>query len=167
MSVPLVVLAIVLAVALARGAEPPTLEDRAAAIERVSTERDGARVVIGHLSRKLQMPVDELRRERQRTGLGWGELLIANLVSRTAGLTVDQVAGEFRSGKSWEDIARTHHVNLETLAEDVDRTQETVEQREEDRAPTVTQGNGSKHPGSTGHPRGDDAGAGTGRGRRY
>ncbi len=34
-------------------ADAPTLEDRAVAIERASTRPDGARVVLGHLSREL------------------------------------------------------------------------------------------------------------------
>lgn len=161
----LVVLATALAAGPAGGADPPTLKDRAAAIERVSTEGDGARVVIGYLSRKLHTPVDELRTERARTGLNWGELLIANLVSRTAGLSVEQVAGEFQSGMSWEDIARAHGANLEPLVIDVARTQEIVEQRKEDKAPIVTQGEGAKRAGSGAHP-GSEAGGGMGKGRR-
>jgi hypothetical protein len=161
------VLAVTLAAGVARAADPQTLEDRAAAIERVSTERDGGRVVLGHLSRKLHMPVDDLRTQREQTGLGWGELLIANLVSKASGLTVDQVAGEFRGGMTWEEIALAHHVNVDKLVVDVASTQEIVEDREEDRAPTVTQKEGPRRPGPAAHPAGGEAGEGTGRGRRY
>jgi hypothetical protein len=133
----------------------------------VSTERDGARVVVGHLSRKLRMPVDDLQTQRKQTGLGWGEILIANLMSRTARLTFDEIVGEFRSGKSWEGIARDHHVNLEKLADDVDRSQEIVEQREEDKAPAVSSGDGSSRRGSAARQPGGDSGAGSGRTRHY
>ena len=158
-------LTVVLAVGPAWSADPPTLAERAAAIERVSTETDGARVVIGHLSRKLHIPTDTLQAQRKQSGLGWGELLIANLISTMAKLTFDQIVGEFRNGKSWEGIARDHHVNLQRLADDVDRSQEIVERREEDRAPTVTSGEGSIRRGSSARQSGSDAGAGTGRGR--
>ncbi len=130
-----VALALALRAGSAWSANPPTLEERAAAIERVLTQPDGARVVIGHISRTLGIPSDILQREREQTGLGWGELLIANRLSKEKGLTFDQAVAEFRSGKTWEQIARDHHVNLERLDTDVRRSQEVVEQREEDRAP--------------------------------
>jgi len=57
-------------------------------------------------------------------------------------------------------------VNLEKLEVDVASTQEIVEQREEDKGPTTTQGEGTKRPGSGAHQAGSEAGAGTGRGRR-
>jgi hypothetical protein len=139
------------------GVDPITLEERAAVIERVSTEPDGARVVIGHLSRTLHMPTDELRTQRMQTGLGWGDLLVANLISKMAGLTFDQVAGEFGSGKSWEAIARDHQVNLEKLAGDVDRSEEIVERREEDRPPVVSSGDGSSRRGPNGSQSGGGA----------
>lgn len=166
-SVLLVALVVVLAVGPVGEAEPPTLAERAAAIERVSTERDGARVVIGHLSRKLRTPVDELQTQRERTGLGWGELLIANLIAKTTNVTFDQIVGEFRSGKSWEGIARDHRVNVDRLADDVDRSQEIVEGREEDKAPAVSSDDGSRRRGSTARRPGGDASAGSGRERHY
>lgn len=131
----LVALTLVLGVGPAWSANPPTLEERAAAIERVSTEPDGARVVIGHLSRKLRIPSDTLQTQRKQTGLGWGELLIVNRLSKEKGLTFDEVVAEFRSGKSWEAIAREHQVDLGQLDDDVRRSQEVVERRSEDKPP--------------------------------
>ncbi len=142
------------------GAEP-TLAERAAAIERVSTQSDGARVVIGHLSRTLHIPSDTLQTQRTQTGLGWGELLIANRLSGDKGLTFDQVVAEFRSGKSWEAIARDHKVNLDKLTSDVQRSQEIVEQREEDKSPHLTTDNAS----GRASPGAGQRGGGTGKGR--
>ena len=95
----LIVLAVALGTGPAWSADPPSLEERAAAIERVSKEPDGDRVVVGHISRKLGIPVETLRTQRTQTGFGWGELLIANRLSSAKGLTFDQVVAEFRSGK--------------------------------------------------------------------
>src|SRR5881296_1390474 len=93
-----------LATGLIWGAARPTLEELAAAIERVRTGPDGERVVVGHISRKLAVSVEALRAQHARTGLGWGELLIANLLlSKTTKLTVDHVVAEFRGGKGWAD----------------------------------------------------------------
>ncbi len=160
-----VALTLALGAGPAWSANPPTLEERAAAIERVLTQPDGARVVIGHISRTLGIPSDILQREREQTGLGWGELLIANRLSKAKELPLDQAVAEFRSGKSWEQIARDHHVDLERLDTDVRRSQEVVEQREEDRAPPAM-GDTQLRPSP--NTRSSNAGAGStlGRGRR-
>ena len=76
-------LALFLGIGLTWGAAPPTLEELAAAIERVRTGPDGERVVVGHISRKLAVSVEALRAQHAQTGLGWGELLIANPGSAT------------------------------------------------------------------------------------
>jgi hypothetical protein len=134
-SVVTVALVMVFGVAPVRAAEAPTLEDRASAIERASTLPDGVRVVLGHLSRKLELSAETLRADRTKTGLGWGELLIAHRLSRSTGVPVDQIATEFRSGKTWEAIARDHHVDLGALVQLVRHSQDVIEQRSDDKAP--------------------------------
>src|SRR6266481_2339129 len=91
----LIALVVVLGVGLTWGADPPTLEELAAAIERARTGPDGERVVVGHISRKLAVSAEALRAQHAQTGLGWGELLIANLLlSKTAKQTIDHVVAE-------------------------------------------------------------------------
>ena len=131
----LVAITVFLAVALTWGADSPTLEELAAAIERVRTGPDGDRVVVGHISRKLGLSVEVLRTQQAQTRLGWGELLIANLLSQATKLTVDKVVAEFRGGVGWADIARHHKANLDQLINDVQQSQRAMEQRAEDRAP--------------------------------
>jgi hypothetical protein len=107
----LVVLAIVVVIGRAWGADPVTLEEHAAAIERASKAPDGQRVVLGHVSRTLGMSSEALRRERAQTGLGWGEILVAHLLSRATRLTFDDVVAEFRNGKRWEEVASDRDVD--------------------------------------------------------
>jgi hypothetical protein len=130
-----VAIAVFLGIGLTWGADPSTLEELAVAIERVRIGPDGERVVVGHISRKLGLSVEVLRVQQAQTRLGWGELLIANLLSRETKLTVDKVVAEFRGGAGWADIARHHNVNLEQLIKEVRQSQEAMEQRAEDRAP--------------------------------
>src|SRR5213593_1138513 len=161
-------LALFLAIGLTWGAAPPTLEELAAAIERVRTGPDGERVVVGHISRKLAVSVEALRAQHARTGLGWGELLIANLLSKTTKLTVDHVVAEFRSGKGWADIAHHHNVSLDQLIEDVQQSQQAMEQRAEDRAPPRIETLPSRGTPSQGTTRpAPDAPGGKSPGRRY
>jgi hypothetical protein len=131
----LVAIAVFLAVGFTWGADPSTLEELAAAIDRVRTGPDGERVVLGHISRKLGVSVEVLRAQRARTGLDWGDLLIANLLSKTNEPTIDHVAAEFKGGAGWADIARHHNLNLDQLIGEVRQAQQAIEQRSEDRAP--------------------------------
>jgi hypothetical protein len=117
-------------------ADPPTLEDRVAAIDAASTEADGLRVVAGHISRKLGIPVDVLQTQRAQTRLGWGDLLIAHHLAHEAGLAVEDVASQFRRAQGWTDIARNHHLDLAKLTREVQQSQDAIEQRSEDRART-------------------------------
>ena len=146
----LVLLAVLAGAAPAWSQDAVTLAERAAAIERASTAPDGYRVVVGHVSRELSIPVDVLRGQRLQTGLDWGALLIANRLAREARLTFEQVVAESRGGKTWEDIARAHNVDLAKLAGAVANTQSVVERRAEDKAPPPMEWKSTAPPGSGG-----------------
>src|SRR5215510_16080346 len=129
------------------GADQPTLEELAAGIEKVRSGRDGERVVVGHISRKLEMSVDSLRTQQARTALSWGDLLIANLLSKGTKVSVDVLAAELKSGTTWEDIARRHNARLDELISEVRLSQQAMEQRAEDRAPPRTESPASQGAG--------------------
>src|SRR5262249_24862558 len=140
------------AVTLAVGAhaQAPSLAERAAAIDRVLSEREGFRVVVGHISRELGSNVDTLREQRAKRGLTWGEMLVAHRLSREAKVSFDQIVTEFRNGQAWEDIARAHAVDLGPLTQLVQRSQLTMEQRADDKPPPHTGGPPSVVPPSGG-----------------
>jgi hypothetical protein len=143
-----IVLAAALGCAAIAGAQAASLADTAAAIDHVLTEREGYRVVVGHISRVLGITVDTLRDQQRQSGLSWGQMLVAHRLSREAKTTVsfEQVAVDFRSGKSWEDIARAYGVDLAPLVTTLQRSQAAVEQRSEDRAPPPIVGTPSAVP---------------------
>lgn len=143
----LLTLTVLLASASVWGADPVPLADRAGAIERASTAPDGFRVVVGHLSRELRIPVETLRAQRLQTGLDWGGLLIANRLAQETGLTLDQVVAEHRGGKGWEDIVRERKVDLEKLRSAVAHSQSVVERRSEDKAPPPMEWKSTAPPG--------------------
>jgi len=134
----LVAITIFLAVGVIWGADEPTLEELAAAIDKARTEPDGERVVAGHISRRLAVSVEALRAQRARTGLDWGDLLIANLMCKNKEPTVDHVAAEFKAGTGWAAIAQHHAVNLDQLRNEVQQSQQAIARRSEDRAPPRT-----------------------------
>ena len=130
-------------------APPPTLADRAAAIEQTAEEPDGERVVLGHLSRKLNMSAETLRAQRAQTGLGWGDLFIANRLALETQAPFETLVAEMRGGQDWESVARAHGADLTRLESDVRASEEAMEQRTEDKSP-----HGTTVPGGKGHGRG-------------
>ncbi len=134
----LVAITMFLAVGFIWGADQPTLEELAAAIDKVRAEPDGERVVAGHVSRRLGISVETLRVQRVRTGLDWGDLLIANLLCKTKEPTVDHVAAELKAGAKWAAIAQHHDVNPDQLRNEVQQSEQAIARRSEDKAPPRT-----------------------------
>jgi len=145
------VLALALAaiVAIALRTEAATLAELAAAIDRVTTEPDGDRVVVGHISRTLATSAETLRAERARTGLGWGDFLIAYRLSREGDLPFEEIVADVRSGKAWPQIV-DGNMDLATLVAEVERSKEMIEQRSEDKGPAITRAPGQKTGGGSG-----------------
>jgi len=109
---------LVLLAQAAWGADAPSLEERAAAFDRVSKEPDGDRIVVGHVSRALGVSVEKLRAQHTQSGLGWGDLLIAHRIAKAASSPVDEILAESRSGKPWDAIARDRNVDVQKLSAD-------------------------------------------------
>ena len=148
MRVALIAAAILLSVAPAWSAEPVGLAERAEAIERASTAPDGFRVVVGHISRELALPVDVLRMQRLQTSLHWGEIFIANRLAKETGRTFEELVADYRGGKTWEAIVQQHKVDLGKLIDAVAHTQTVVERRAEDKAPPPMEFKSNAPPGT-------------------
>jgi hypothetical protein len=187
MRVPIII-ALGLVIALGTGVAPVLAQDSSAkldehvsAINRAAQTPQGEEVVAARLSKELGIPASTLEAQRAQTKLGWGELLIANRLAQTSGLSFDQVVGEFRSGKGWGKIAKEHNVNLGQLVSDVRRSAHAVEAEgrrgERGRSsgafesagdkPSVSErdGPGSHGMGTSGTGMGGPGGRGGGRGR--
>jgi hypothetical protein len=131
-------LTLVLASRSVVSAETPTLEEGAAAIEQAASRADGERVVVGHISRKLGIPGEELRTQHAQTGRGWGELLIANRLAALTGRTFDELVAERASGRGWTEIADRYGADLPALLKYVQQSEDAIEQRSEDKGPATT-----------------------------
>src|SRR5438034_3850135 len=114
----LVAFAMLLVISAVHG-EAATLAELAAAIDRAATEPDGDRVVVGHISRTLAVSAETLRADRARTGLGWGDFLIAYRLSHEADLPFEEIVADVRGGKAWPAIVGDH-MDLATLVAEVD-----------------------------------------------
>src|SRR5205823_14804068 len=64
------------------------------------------------ISNETGVPVATLQAERASTGLGWGGLEKAHLLSNASGQSFDTVVGKFKGGEGWGKIAHDYGLNL-------------------------------------------------------
>ena len=74
------------------------------------------------ISTATGVPIETLQAERASTGLGWGSLEKAHLLSNATGQSFDDVVALHQSGQGWGKIAHDNGVNLGTLVSNAHRS---------------------------------------------
>ncbi len=108
--------AIIAAFILALGA----VSSHAANVDRISTETG--------------VPVATLQTERASTGLGWGSLENAHLLSNASGQSFDSIVALHQSGEGWGKIAHDNGLNLGKLVSDAHRSSQAKTHAQNTRA---------------------------------
>ena len=85
-----------------------TVASRAANLERISAATG--------------VPVETLQAERASTGLGWGGIEKAHLLSNATGQSFDDIVALHRSGQGWGKIAHDNGLNLGRLVSNANRS---------------------------------------------
>jgi hypothetical protein len=67
---------------------------------------------VQRISDETGVPVDTLQAERTSTGLGWGELETAHLLSNATGQSFDDIVALHQGGEGWGKIARDNGLKL-------------------------------------------------------
>src|SRR5882724_2507128 len=67
---------------------------------------------VQRISDETGVPVDTLQTERTSTGLGWGELETAHLLSNATGQSFDDLVALHQGGEGWGKIARDNGLKL-------------------------------------------------------
>jgi hypothetical protein len=67
---------------------------------------------VQRISDETGVPVDTLQTERTSTGLGWGELENAHLLSNATGQSFDDIVALHQAGEGWGKIARDNGLKL-------------------------------------------------------
>jgi hypothetical protein len=73
---------------------------------------DGRTRVLTAISNETGVPVATLRAEQSANRLGFGDLLIANLLASASGKTFNQIVAMFKAGEGWGKIAKDFRLNL-------------------------------------------------------
>src|SRR5438552_10472234 len=77
---------------------------------------------LDRISTGTGVPVATLQTERASTGLGWGSLENAHLLSNASGQSFDSIVALHQSGEGWGKIAHDNGLNLGRLVSDAHRS---------------------------------------------
>lgn len=123
----LIFVAIVLCgAAPARADETVVLEGKATEFDREAVTPAGQEQVLNAISSETNVPVATLIDQRDRTGLGYGGLFIANSLASATGKTFDEIAAEKANGHGWGRIAKENNVKLGPIVSQARHAEKTI-----------------------------------------
>jgi hypothetical protein len=85
-------------------------------------DASGSTHVLTRISSESGVPVDTLQAQKSATGLGFGDLETANLLTKASGQSFDAVVAKFKAGEGWGKIARDMGLNLGKIVSDAHRS---------------------------------------------
>src|SRR6476660_1395284 len=83
---------------------------------------------LDRISAATGVPVAALQTEKASTGLGWGSLEKAHLLSNATGQSFDDVVALHQSGHGWGKIAHDNGLNLGKLVSNANRSSQATAQ---------------------------------------
>jgi hypothetical protein len=85
-------------------------------------DASGSAHVLTRISSESGVPVDTLQAQKSATGLGFGDLETANLLTKASGQSFDAVVAKFKAGEGWGKIAHDMGLNLGKIVSDAHRS---------------------------------------------
>jgi hypothetical protein len=82
----------------------------------------GSTQVLTRISSESGVSVDTLQAQKSATGLGFGDLETANLLTKASGQSFDAVVAKFKAGEGWGKIAHDMGLNLGKIVSDAHRS---------------------------------------------
>ena len=145
---------ILLGPTIARADDQADLDKIAAALNTQAKTTDGRQRVLAAISKETGVQVATLEAQKKKTGLGFGELLIANSLASATGKTFDEIVALKTSGQGWGKVAKANNLKLGDVVSKA---------RHADQAAQPARGTGAK--GTSGTRGGGAGGRGGGGGR--
>ena len=82
--------------------------------------------VLTRISNETGVAVDTLQTQKSTMGLGYGDLENANLLAKASGQSFDTIAGKFKAGEGWGEIAHDYGLNLGKLVSAAHRSSQAT-----------------------------------------
>ena len=86
----------------------------------------GGTHVLTRISNETGVAVDTLQTQKSTMGLGYGDLENANLLAKASGQSFDTIAGKFKAGEGWGEIAHDYGLNLVKLVSAAHRSSQAT-----------------------------------------
>lgn len=122
----IIAICLVLCATETRANDAKNLERTAAKINEHTKTQEQQNEVLTKISVETGVPVATLREERSRTGLGFGDLLVANSLASATGKTFDEIAALKASGQGWGKIAKSYQLKLGPIVSQARQTDEAI-----------------------------------------
>ena len=87
-----------------------------AALDQAAGTEDGLARVIKAVSQTTGLSAETLKQQRDQSGLGYGDLLVANALSRAANKPFAQIVAAAKAGKPWGEIAKEYKISVAAIA---------------------------------------------------
>jgi hypothetical protein len=85
-------------------------------------DASGSTHVLTRISSESGVPVETLQAQKSATGLGFGDLETANLLTKASGQSFAAVVAKFKAGEGWGKIAHDMGLNLGKIVSDAHRS---------------------------------------------
>src|SRR5436190_11585472 len=82
--------------------------------------------VLTRISNETGVAVDTLQTQKSTMGLGYGDLENANLLAKASGQSFETIAGKFKAGEGWGEIAHDYGLNLGKLVSAAHRSSQAT-----------------------------------------
>ena len=90
--------------------------------QRNHADTTGGTDVSTRISSETGVPINILQAQKSATGLGYGDLEAANLLTKASGQSFDAVVAKFKAGEGWGKIAHDMGLNLGKIVSDAHRS---------------------------------------------
>lgn len=108
-------------------ADKPTFRQALAHFEAQSgTVVDGYALVVPAVKLQTGVPAETLKWQRQKTGLTYGELLVANSLATGSGKSFNEIIAMKNKGQSWSQISQSLKINIDSITSRLKTAEESI-----------------------------------------
>ena len=109
------------------GPENTTLGKAVASLDaKAGTVVDGYALMPTAVSWQTKVPAEVLKKQRAKSGLSYGQLLVANSLASGSGKTFEQVLALRAKTRDWSQLAANLHVNVNSIIARLKSADESV-----------------------------------------
>ena len=91
-----------------------------------STVVDGYALIVPAVKLQTGVPAETLKWQRQKTGLTYGELLVANSLASGSGKSFNDILAMKNKGQSWSQISQSLRINIDSITTRLKTAEESV-----------------------------------------